>query len=303
MLMPLAGLALSEAYRVWTVITLCAAMLAAFRIAPHWHTLVFALVFPAVALSVATGQNGNLSAALIGAGLFLLPPKPLVAGIFFGLLAAYKPQLALVIPFCLIGGRHYRTLIVMAATAAATMLLSLVVFGADTILAFLSSIVATTHSHFDDTSWRLWGRMPTVLSAVLQFTQSKALAWTMQTLAAAVSLAGLTCVWRSSTLPALRALSLVASIPLATPYLFDYDLAVLLIPFAFIMLDIRSSGLDLKRFCLVMGLWVMPPTIYFAAAFQPATALWPIAPIVWMLLLGYAVLASHENALIRKPSA
>ena len=295
MMMPLAFLDMTGAYRLFAATTLVAALLAAYRIAPHWHTLVLGAVFPAVAFSFATGQNGNLSAALVGTGLLLLPFKPVAAGVSFGLLAAYKPQLALAIPFCLIGGGYYRTLTALVATVAATILLSLVAFGSSTLLGFLSSIPEITQGHFGEVARQLGQRMPTVLVAVLQVTKDETLARTLQGLALAGALTGLIYVWRKSTQPTLRAISLVATMPLATPYFFDYDLAIFVIPLAFLMRKVRVSGLAWKHLFLLTVLWVLPPAI----TFLPGAMYWPIAPIAWTCLLAFAVFATNRAGPLR----
>jgi len=79
--------------------------------------VLLALAFPAVFINLGHGQNGLLTAALLGAALLMLTRQPLLSGTLFGLLA-YKPQFALVIPIALLasnqlardrrgGGNHY----------------------------------------------------------------------------------------------------------------------------------------------------------------------------------------------------
>ena len=84
---------------------------------PSLEPMAF-LAFPAVFVNAAHGQNGFLSAALIGGGLLAMNRRPALAGVLFGAMA-FKPHLALVIPFALIFARRWTTLIVAAATAAA----------------------------------------------------------------------------------------------------------------------------------------------------------------------------------------
>ena len=66
--------------------------------------LLLALAFPAVLVNIGHGQNGFLTAALLGGALVMLDRRPLLAGILFGLLA-YKPQFGLMIPLVLGGER------------------------------------------------------------------------------------------------------------------------------------------------------------------------------------------------------
>ncbi|HYA07312.1 MAG TPA: glycosyltransferase family 87 protein, partial [Xanthobacteraceae bacterium] len=70
-----------------------------------WDWLLLALAFPAVLINVGHGQNGFLTAALLGGALAVLDRRPLVAGILFGLLV-YKPQYGLMLPLVLaVSGR------------------------------------------------------------------------------------------------------------------------------------------------------------------------------------------------------
>ena len=69
-----------------------------------WTALLLAVAFPAVLVNLGHGQNGFLTAALLGGALAMLDRRPIVAGILFGLLA-YKPQFGLMIPLVLGGGR------------------------------------------------------------------------------------------------------------------------------------------------------------------------------------------------------
>ena len=87
------------------------------------------LAFPAVFVNAAHGQNGFLSAALIGGGLFAMDRRPALAGVLFGAMA-FKPHLALVIPFALVFARRWTSFAVAAAAAAAFSALSLAAFGA-----------------------------------------------------------------------------------------------------------------------------------------------------------------------------
>src|SRR3984885_7447499 len=53
--------------------------------------LLLAAAFPVVLTNTLVGQNGFLTASLIGGTLYLLPTRPVLSGICLGLLS-YKPQ-------------------------------------------------------------------------------------------------------------------------------------------------------------------------------------------------------------------
>ena len=74
------------------------------------------LAFPAFLVNAGHGQNGFLSAALIGGGALCSTSAPLLAGLCLGALV-YKPQLAVMIPIALIAARRWTTLAAAAASA------------------------------------------------------------------------------------------------------------------------------------------------------------------------------------------
>src|SRR5262245_24083845 len=100
--------------------------------------LLFAVAFPAVLVNAGHGQNGFLTAALIGGGLVLLDRRPALAGILFGLLS-YKPQFGLLIPLVLIVSQRWRAFGFAALTVAAFAAVSTLVFGVQVWSAFLAS--------------------------------------------------------------------------------------------------------------------------------------------------------------------
>src|SRR4029077_16687910 len=90
--------------------------------------VLFALGFPAAIWNVTAGQNGFLTAALIGGTLGLLERHPALAGICLGVLT-YKPQFGLLFPIVLIADRRWLTIAVATLTAIVLAALSWLVFG------------------------------------------------------------------------------------------------------------------------------------------------------------------------------
>ena len=62
------------------------------------------------------GQNGFLTAALIGGTLYLIPVRPILAGVCLGLLS-YKPQYGLLFPIVLIAAAQWTVFFTAAVTA------------------------------------------------------------------------------------------------------------------------------------------------------------------------------------------
>ena len=69
---------------VWLVASFAAYLATLRAILPRPETLLVAAAFPAVFINVGHGQNGFLTAALLGGALHWLDRKPWLAGILIG---------------------------------------------------------------------------------------------------------------------------------------------------------------------------------------------------------------------------
>jgi arabinofuranan 3-O-arabinosyltransferase len=204
-----------------------------------------ALGFPAVLWNVTAGQNGFLTAALIGGTLGLLERRPALAGICLGLLT-YKPQFGLLFPLVLIADRRWLTVAVAAAVSFVLIALSLVAFGIESWNAFfhwmpITSRIVLGEGHAD------FSRLQSVFGFVrahvpADYGGAESLAWTVQGLWSLALALGLLSLWKSRAPYDLKAAGLAAGALLATPYLYMYDLAALAIAFAFLLRDGLKRG-------------------------------------------------------------
>src|SRR5262249_13408011 len=114
----LAMLPYSVAYVGWMVASLIPYLAVMRGIVGHPFGLVFAAAFPYVFTNLLAEQTAFLPAALIGGTLYLLPGRPILAGVCLGLLT-YKPQYGLLFPIVLIAASHWRAFISAGVTAIA----------------------------------------------------------------------------------------------------------------------------------------------------------------------------------------
>ena len=242
--MALAALPYLTAMLVWLIATLAAYVAAMVgilgQVLDRRTAVVVACGFPAGLWNVTAGQNGFLTAALIGGTLGLLERQPALAGICLGLLT-YKPQFGLLFPIVLIADRRWRTIAVAAAVAGILAALSLFAFGAESWIAFAHWIPITSrivlgegHADFD--------RLQSVFGFVRAHGGNESLAWTVQTVWSLALAGGLVWLWRSRAPFDLKAAALAAGALLATPYLYMYDLAALAVAFAFLLRDGMKRG-------------------------------------------------------------
>ena len=99
---------------------------------------------PALFINAVGGQNGAMTAALLGGGLMLVDRRPIIAGILFGMMI-YKPHLAVMLPFALLAGRRWLVAFVTGATAALLVVISVAVYGVDAWLHYQHNIDCAAH--------------------------------------------------------------------------------------------------------------------------------------------------------------
>lgn len=230
---PLALLSYVPAWAIWMTLTLPAYAAAIARIIGHRTGLLLGVAFPAVLLNVSVGQNGFLTAALIGGALMCLERRPVVAGVCLGLLT-YKPQFGLLFPLALMVGGHWRAFAAAAATGITLAAISLWAFGSETWIAFADSLPLTSAAVLGQ-GQAGFGKLQSIFGAVRWAGGSAGLAWALHGVivtACALAVAGL---WRARAPYALKAAGLATAALLATPYLYVYDLVALAVPMAFLI--------------------------------------------------------------------
>jgi arabinofuranan 3-O-arabinosyltransferase len=196
-----------------------------------------AAAFPAALANFMTGQNGFLSASLIGGTLALMERQPVCAGVLLGLLT-YKPHLGLLFPIALVAGGYWRVFITAGIVAALMAAASLVAFGAESWHAFFPVIGDAMYSE----GLAYWGRLQSAFGLVRLFYDSEAAAWAAQIIMAisAASLVGI--LWRGRRAYEIKAAAVGVGVLMVTPHILTYDLVVLAVPIAFLFRLGRTQG-------------------------------------------------------------
>lgn len=220
---------------VWLAATLAVYAAALGGILRSRAGIFLALGFPAALWNVTAGQNGFLTAALIGGTLGLLERHPALAGLCLGLLS-YKPQFGLLFPIILLADpdRRWLTIVVAALAACGLAAVSWLAFGSVSWEAFL---------HWMPISGRVvlgegaadWSRLQSLFGLMRAHGADEAFAWTVQSVAAFAAAAALILLWRSRACYEVKAAGLVVGALLATPYIYTYDLVVLAVAVAFLL--------------------------------------------------------------------
>jgi hypothetical protein len=241
---------------IWLVASFAAYLTAIRAILPRQETLLVAAAFPAVFVNVGHGQNGFLTAALLGGALHWLDRRPWLAGVLIGLLA-YKPQFGVLIPIALLAGGRWRTIGAAAATVAALVAVSFALLGSGIWHAFADSMDFTQTVVLEQGGTG-WQKIQSIFSAVRAWGASVPIAYATQASLLAMLAATLAWLWHGDAAFELKAAALALGSLLATPYVLDYDLVVLAVAIAFFARHGLRHGFRDFEISLLAVAWIMP---------------------------------------------
>ena len=248
------------AYIGWAAISLVPYLAVMRAIVGRTFGLLLAAAFPVVLTNTVVGQNGFLTASLIGGTLYLMPTRPVLSGICLGLLS-YKPQYGLLFPLVLIAASQWTVFFTAGAVAVVMVLLSWLVFGTESWQAFFHWMPMFSQAFLTE-GRAPWGKMQSIYALVRYFGGTEQLAWVFQWIMSGTVAVLLALMWRSRVSYPLKAAALAAGALLITPYLFLYDLMVLGIAVAFLVRIGLSQGFqrsELPALGLVAALLMIYP--------------------------------------------
>lgn len=291
----LATLPYAWALLAWMALTIAAYLLAIRAICPRPETLLTAAAFPAVFVNLGHGQNGCITAALLGGALHLLDRRPALAGVLIGLLA-YKPQFGALIPLVLLATGRWRVIAAAAATIAALSVVTWLAFGPSVWHAFAGSAEYSRIVVLEAGATG-WEKIQSIFSAVRMWGGSTQMAYVAQGVLALTLAASLTWLWRSRAAYELKAAALALACLLATPYLLDYDLMVIAVAVAFLTKHGFAKGFRDYEITLLAAAWLVPLIargVMGASGFPLALA---IMIVLYITILRRAARDAHVPAL------
>ena len=297
LLAPLAKLPYLAAFVCFQVVPLAALIWALRLTAPRWSAWAI-LAVPSLYWCLGQGQNSLLSAALFAIGIGLLERWPGLAGIAFGMLC-YKPHLGIVLPFALLAGRHWRSLVASGITVIALIFASYACFGAGCWIAFWQRF-ATTGAVF--TTGRVnFGALTSVFGAALNLGASATLAGCLQIIATLAAIFTAMVIWRRRGSLACRGASLIAATLIAMPVVLYYDLTIAALPAIWLAAS-PAAGRRLQTALItsfaidLIGYPVAVMTHLSVAAAICPTLLWLAAAWSKQTPEQYAVTCHHSTA-------
>ena len=256
-------------------------------------TTIFYLVFrrfvsrpyvfahPALFPNVLVGQNGLLTASILYGGLSLLNSKGMAGRRDPGGLII-KPQLGVLVPVALIAGRYWRAIAGAALSVLLLISIALALFGLETYRAFFALIPEQAAL----LSGRIpWPKVASFYGALRTIHVPAAPAMALHAGLALIAAAAAWLAWSrryDTRIPILAAASLLIS-----PYLFNYDSVLLLIPIGWLIVQ-------RKRPLIIIALWALSAIALFAKMPNPTFIAATIALFV-MLQEARAEIAEETN--------
>src|SRR6516225_10195330 len=241
-LAPLSMLPYPYAFLTWDVATLLGCLAVVYLIVRRPPAIALVLASPFTAWNLLAGQNGFLTASLLGASLLFLEKMPIAAGVIIGCLT-YKPQFGILLPVALVASRQWRAVASAGVTAALLAAASIALFGSDAWAAFPNGFVEQSKLNLGAGPDSNWGYLQTVYGLIRSLHGSADTAWLVQGLTTLATVVIVWTVWQSRIRYPLKAATLSAAALIATPYAFAYDMAALAIPVAFLAKDQIAYGM------------------------------------------------------------
>jgi hypothetical protein len=280
---------------IWLVASLLAYLAAIRAILARPETALIAAAFPAVFVNIGHGQNGFLTAALVGGALHLLDRRPWIAGVLIGLLA-YKPQFGVLIPVALAAGGRWNSIGAAAATVAVLIAVSFAALGGGVWQAFADSMNFTQTVVLEQGGTG-WEKIQSAFSAVRTWGADVRTAYAVQIALGLALAASLAWLWHSDAAFELKASALATASLLATPYVLDYDLVVLAVAIAFFARDGFARGFRDYAISALAATWIVPLLSRSIAGVTGVPLGLLVMLVLYALILRRAVLAPDSSIL------
>lgn len=282
---PLSLMPLGLAYWLWTLgggVALYAALSCLGPIPRPLRLLV--VISPVVLQNAFFGQNGAYTTALMIAALALAPKRPLLAGLFAGILTL-KPHLGILIPIAWLAAGYWRAIISAGTVAILLFAATGMIFGfavwADFRAVTTPLMVSILEAPFPQPYHT---QAMTVFIALRALGGSLALAYGAQIVAALIAVAVTWKIWRTDAqaLQTVDRIILTALLALvATPYGYSYDGAAIALAAAWLAI---SRDLTTAPRLVLWIAWLFP--VFILSMMFQIYGFFVLIPIALAAMLG-----------------
>ena len=225
------------------------------------NVLFHSLATPCIMILAVNSQNSFYTTSFLLTGLHFINKRPAIAGLCFALLT-YKPPFVLLIPFALLLTKNYKTFFYMVLFFAFQVSASILIFGIAPWIAFFET--SQTVWHLIATNVLKTSIMPSSFAIFIMLGISEEIAKLLSIMWFSIISSITLYIWYIRKGDALAKAILVAGICLATPYMFIYDIIILIVPILFYTQhkNFILSGFDKK---IIFGFGFMYSIIYYSS--------------------------------------
>ena len=236
------------------------------------------LAMPGFLMNAFAGQNGGFSASCFAGAMLLLDDRPFLGGACLGALTC-KPQLAIIAPLALACARRWRAMAGAGCIAISLALISFFALGEGAWAGFIANGPAA-RADIENLPIK-WRFSQSTYAAIRLMGGSVNAGYAAQAMVAAVAIGLMASIcWRKRSGAMEMAAASVAAL-LVSPYLNDYDLALLAAPLAWLAGSAVRTGFRWGETPLLLGAYILP----FVARAAGLGAGVVLAPPVLLLLL------------------
>ncbi len=239
LLAPFALISIGPAYLLFIGATLAFYLGVLRSIAASDFVLALIVLLPAIEITIVCGQNGFLTAGLIGLVCLYFEERPVAAGLALGLMVI-KPHLAITFAAYAILTRRWTVVVTAGAVVLISSLLCTLVFGLQIWAALMQSVHDS--AIFLERGYYPLYRMISFYAALRTVGLSASAAFVGQAVVAACCLGIIAMAWYRQ-LPAPWCLGLTAMLAVSiSPYAYDYDLPIFGIGLALLLPELRRGA-------------------------------------------------------------
>ncbi|SAK58700.1 membrane protein [Caballeronia pedi] len=225
------------------------------RVLPMRSMLIWILAFPGLWLNAAQGQNACITASLALAAFLAIRTRPVLAGVFIGLLSI-KPHLAILFPVALACAGMWKTFIAAAVTAVLFTTASVAVFGLDIVPEFLHGL--SEANGYIASGVLPWDQTASLFATLRMAHFATGPAYVAQACQALVAVCAVAWVWRNAKSLEVRATALVAGTFMISPYIYNYDAVWLGVPLALLAARAMRDGWLRGEIAILVLAWLYP---------------------------------------------
>lgn len=248
------------------------------------NTLVWVAIIPFVAHNLWVAQNGFLFAGCALAALALRDSRPVLAGLFLGILTI-KPQLGIFFPFLLLAERRWLVIASASVVTAALVALSAAIFGVESWRGYLTEVIPYQSLVMRELGGTFLSMLTSVYGMLRNWGMTADVALPLHiAFAVPVALSTIAAFFVARSDLSRAVLLLIATFAV-TPYALTYDLGMLSVALGILA---ASSVGESKRNGIVISVGMLLPVIMMSTGPAHVTIAPPLIFAAWLMALSNA---------------